>query len=168
MIKFQIGLIGVEMSESEPVSCPWGTYQIIDSGADFQVKRLTVNPGEALSLQHHDVRHEHWIVAEGQGKATKNYDEFILSVGDVFDVPPRTLHRLENEGPVPLVVIEVQLGEYLGEDDIVRWEDRYGRPTASKDELYKLAAAEIKEKPGITRAQFYDVLEGVTRPVDDE
>ena len=115
------------MAESEPVSCPWGTYQILDSGPGFQVKKLTVNPGEALSLQYHQRRHEHWTVVGGSGRAVADDHAINLVLGTTVEIPKGAVHRIENEGVDPLVVIEVQLGDYLEEDDIVRLEDRYGR-----------------------------------------
>ncbi len=115
------------MSESEPVSCPWGVYQILGSGPGYQVKNLTVAPGEALSLQYHQHRHEHWTVVGGSGRAIADNRAIDLVPGATVEVPRGAVHRIENDGASPLVVIEVQLGDYLEEDDIVRLEDRYGR-----------------------------------------
>jgi mannose-1-phosphate guanylyltransferase/mannose-6-phosphate isomerase len=106
---------------------PWGHYQGIDSGLHYQVKRITVSPGAVLSLQMHHHRSEHWIVVSGTAKVTRGEDEFILSENESTYIPLGEKHRLENIGKIPLKLIEVQTGSYLGEDDIVRFEDIYGR-----------------------------------------
>ena len=109
------------------VERPWGSYEVVDAGPGFQVKRLTVNPGAAVSLQMHHHRAEHWVVVKGTGKVTKEDDEFLLTETQSTHVPVGIRHRLENPGTIPLEIIEVQSGNYLGEDDIVRFEDRYNR-----------------------------------------
>ena len=106
---------------------PWGAYDSIDMGARFQVKRITVNPGAALSLQMHHHRAEHWIVVSGTAKVTRGEETLLLSENQSTYIPLGVTHRLENPGKVPLELIEVQSGSYLGEDDIVRFEDVYGR-----------------------------------------
>ena len=106
---------------------PWGHYQGIDAGLHYQVKRITVSPGAVLSLQMHHHRSEHWIVVSGTAKVTRDEDEFILSENESTYIPLGQKHRLENIGKIPLKLIEVQTGSYLGEDDIVRFEDIYGR-----------------------------------------
>ncbi len=106
---------------------PWGTYESIDVGERYQVKRITVNPGAALSLQMHHHRAEHWVVVNGTAKVTRGEDTFIVSENESTFIPIGTKHRLENPGAIPLEMIEVQSGSYLGEDDIVRFEDQYGR-----------------------------------------
>ncbi len=106
---------------------PWGDYEQLDSGEGYQVKRLTVKPGAALSLQLHHKRAEHWVVVKGKAKVTRNEDTLYLCENESTYIPIGTKHRLENCGSVPLEVIEVQSGSYLGEDDIVRFEDRYNR-----------------------------------------
>lgn len=106
---------------------PWGCYQGIDHSDRFQVKRITVNPGAVLSLQMHHHRAEHWIIVNGTAKVTKGDDVFILSENESTYIPLGTKHRLENIGKIPLELIEVQTGSYLGEDDIVRFDDVYGR-----------------------------------------
>ena len=106
---------------------PWGWYDGIDAGERFQVKRIVVKPGGTLSLQMHHHRAEHWIVVSGTAKVTKGDDTFLLSENESTFIPLGTTHRLENPGRVPLEMIEVQSGSYLGEDDIVRFEDVYGR-----------------------------------------
>ena len=106
---------------------PWGHYQGIDAGPHYQAKRITVNPGAAISLQLHHHRSEHWIVVSGTAKVTRGEDEFILSENESTYIPLGQKHRLENIGKIPLKLIEVQTGSYLGEDDIVRFEDIYGR-----------------------------------------
>ncbi len=106
---------------------PWGDYEGIDLGTRYQVKRLTVKPGAKLSLQMHHHRAEHWIVVSGTAKVTRGDDVFILSENESTYIPIGTQHRLENPGTIPLEIIEVQSGSYLGEDDIVRFEDVYNR-----------------------------------------
>jgi mannose-1-phosphate guanylyltransferase/mannose-1-phosphate guanylyltransferase/mannose-6-phosphate isomerase len=106
---------------------PWGYYQTVHAGDRFQVKRITVNVGASLSLQLHHHRAEHWIVANGAARVTRGEDVFMLNENESTYIPPNTRHRLENPGKVPLNLIEVQSGSYLGEDDIVRFEDDYGR-----------------------------------------
>jgi len=106
---------------------PWGNYECIDTGEHFQVKRITVKPGAALSLQLHHHRAEHWIVVSGTAHVTRGEDVFIVTENESTYIPLGTKHRLENRGAIPLEIIEVQSGSYLGEDDIVRFEDNYGR-----------------------------------------
>jgi len=108
-------------------SRPWGSYDCIDKGERFQVKRIVVKPGGTLSLQMHHHRAEHWIVVKGTAKVTKDDETFILSENQSSYIPIGATHRLENPGVVPLEMIEVQSGSYLGEDDIVRFDDTYGR-----------------------------------------
>lgn len=106
---------------------PWGWYDSIDFGGRFQVKRIVVNPGAALSLQMHHHRAEHWIVVSGTARVTRGEESFLVSENQSTYIPLGTVHRLENPGKLPLEMIEVQSGSYLGEDDIVRFEDAYGR-----------------------------------------
>ncbi|KAA2285200.1 mannose-1-phosphate guanylyltransferase/mannose-6-phosphate isomerase [Arenimonas fontis] len=106
---------------------PWGSYDSVDSGERFQVKRIVVKPGAALSLQMHHHRAEHWIVVSGTARVTCDDKVFMLSENQSTYIPLGSKHRLENPGKVPLELIEVQSGSYLGEDDIVRFEDVYGR-----------------------------------------
>lgn len=106
---------------------PWGDYEGVDQGNRYQVKRLTVKPGAQLSLQMHHHRAEHWIVVSGTARVTRGDDVFILSENESTYIPIGTTHRLENPGTIPLEIIEVQSGSYLGEDDIVRFEDVYNR-----------------------------------------
>ena len=106
---------------------PWGSYDSIDVGDGFQVKRIKVKPGAALSLQSHDKRAEHWIVVRGTARVTRNNDVFELFANQSTYIPIGAKHRLENPGSEMLELIEVQSGAYLGEDDIVRYEDVYGR-----------------------------------------
>jgi len=106
---------------------PWGYYEGIDAGQRFQVKRLMVKPGAALSLQMHHHRAEHWIVVKGTARVTKGEEVFMLTENQSTYIPLGTTHRLENPGNIPLEIVEVQSGSYLGEDDIVRFEDKYNR-----------------------------------------
>jgi len=109
------------------VNRPWGAYQGVDAGERFQVKRITVNPGASLSLQKHHHRAEHWIVVSGTARVTCGDQVLTLTENQSTYIPLGELHRLENPGQIPLEIIEVQSGSYLGEDDIVRLEDDYGR-----------------------------------------
>lgn len=106
---------------------PWGWYDSIDFGPRFQVKRIVVNPGGVLSLQMHHHRAEHWIVVSGTARVTKGEESFLLAENESTYISLGVTHRLENPGKLPLELIEVQSGSYLGEDDIVRFEDNYGR-----------------------------------------
>ena len=110
---------------------PWGSYDSVDTGDRFQVKRLSLKPGGALSLQMHHHRAEHWIVVQGTAKVTCGEKTFLLSENESTYVPIGATHRIENPGKVPLHIIEVRSGTYLGEDDIVRYEDHYGREGTS-------------------------------------
>ncbi|MEN8141435.1 MAG: mannose-1-phosphate guanylyltransferase/mannose-6-phosphate isomerase [Thermodesulfobacteriota bacterium] len=110
---------------------PWGCYEGIMNGERFQVKIITVNPGATLSLQMHHHRAEHWIVVRGTARITKGDKVCVLTENESTYIPLGTSHRLENPGVIPLELIEVQSGSYLGEDDIVRFEDQYGRTAAS-------------------------------------
>jgi mannose-1-phosphate guanylyltransferase / mannose-6-phosphate isomerase len=106
---------------------PWGSYDSIDNGSRFQVKRLTIKPGAQLSLQLHHKRAEHWVVVSGVARVTRGEEVFDLQENQSTYIPIGVKHRVENPGKVPVTIIEVQSGSYLGEDDIVRFEDRYGR-----------------------------------------
>ena len=106
---------------------PWGSYDAIDSGERFQVKRIRVKPGEKLSLQMHHHRAEHWIVVTGTAQVTIGEQTQIISENESTYIPIGAVHCLENPGSITLELIEVQSGSYLGEDDIVRFSDRYGR-----------------------------------------
>lgn len=116
-----------EQTSHRKVYRPWGWYDSIDSGARFQVKRIVVSPGASLSLQMHHHRAEHWIVVSGTAMVTRGEETFMVSENESTFIPLGTKHRLENPGKVPLEMIEVQSGSYLGEDDIVRFADIYGR-----------------------------------------
>jgi mannose-1-phosphate guanylyltransferase/mannose-6-phosphate isomerase len=116
-----------EVSDHRLVRRPWGSFESIDSAARFQVKRITVNPGASLSLQLHYHRAEHWIVVKGTAQITRGEEVFTLHENESTFIPLGTRHRLKNPGIIPLEIIEVQSGSYLGEDDIVRFEDDYQR-----------------------------------------
>jgi mannose-1-phosphate guanylyltransferase/mannose-6-phosphate isomerase len=111
---------------------PWGSYDSIDNGDRFQVKRLVVKPGASMSLQLHHHRAEHWIVVSGTAQITRGEETFLLGENESTYIPVGTKHRIANPGKVTLHIIEVQSGSYLGEDDIVRFEDVYGREGTSK------------------------------------
>ncbi|KPJ90027.1 MAG: mannose-1-phosphate guanyltransferase [Gammaproteobacteria bacterium SG8_11] len=106
---------------------PWGSYEGVVAGERFQGKKIIVNPGAALSLQMHHHRAEHWIVVKGTARVTRGDDTYLISENESTYIPLGTVHRLENPGTLPLEMIEVQSGSYLGEDDIVRFDDKYGR-----------------------------------------
>jgi mannose-1-phosphate guanylyltransferase/mannose-6-phosphate isomerase len=116
-----------ECQSHRKVARPWGSYDGLDSGERFQVKRIIVNPGAALSLQLHYHRAEHWVVVRGTARVTRGEEVFVLTENQSTYIPLGVKHRLENPGRVLLEIIEVQSGAYLGEDDIVRFEDTYGR-----------------------------------------
>ncbi|WXG59080.1 MAG: mannose-1-phosphate guanylyltransferase/mannose-6-phosphate isomerase [Candidatus Sedimenticola sp. (ex Thyasira tokunagai)] len=116
-----------ECSDHVRVYRPWGSYETIDECSRFKVKRILVKPGASLSLQMHHHRAEHWVVVNGTAKVTRGEDDLVLSEDESVYIPLGTKHRLENPGIIPLEIIEVQTGSYLGEDDIVRYSDVYGR-----------------------------------------
>lgn len=111
---------------------PWGTFTVIEEGERHKIKRLCVRPGRSLSLQMHYHRSEHWVVLQGQALVTNGEREFLLETDQSTYIPAGNRHRLENAGPGDLVIVETQTGSYLGEDDIVRFEDAYGRTGAEK------------------------------------
>lgn len=117
------------------VNRPWGAFESIDGGERFQVKRITVAIGERLSLQRHHHRSEHWVVVKGTARVTRGEEIFLLSENQSTYIPTGVNHRLENVGKIPLEIIEVQSGSYLGEDDIVRLEDQYGRTEKLKRDV---------------------------------
>jgi mannose-6-phosphate isomerase len=109
---------------------PWGAFTILEEAQGYKIKRIEVKPGHRLSLQMHHHRSEHWIVVSGTAKVVCGSEEKLLYSNQSTYVPACTLHRLENPGVIPLVLIEVQNGEYLGEDDITRYQDDYERTEA--------------------------------------
>ena len=106
---------------------PWGSFTVLDEGEEFKVKRIEVLPGKRLSYQKHSKRAEHWVVVQGAAKVTLDDREIIVSTGEAIDIATGSAHRVENPGTDMLVFIEVQRGSYLGEDDIVRLQDDFGR-----------------------------------------
>ncbi|MFV3091736.1 mannose-1-phosphate guanylyltransferase/mannose-6-phosphate isomerase [Pseudomonas sp. GW6] len=114
------------------VTRPWGTYTVLEEGARFKIKRIVVRPGESLSLQMHHHRSEHWIVVSGMARVVNGERDFLLNTNESTFIPAGHRHRLVNPGVIDLVMIEVQSGEYLGEDDIVRFNDIYGRAPVSE------------------------------------
>jgi mannose-1-phosphate guanylyltransferase/mannose-6-phosphate isomerase len=106
---------------------PWGTYTVLEEGPNFKIKRIVVNPGAKLSMQLHNRRAEHWVVVSGTARITNGEREILLQENQSTYIPKTHRHRLENPGKMALQIIEVQCGEYVGEDDIVRFEDTYGR-----------------------------------------
>ena len=118
------------------VARPWGTYTVLQDAARFKIKRLEVKPGASLSLQMHHHRNEHWVVVSGTAQVVNGEATLTLQSNESTYIPAGNKHRLANPGKESLVIIEVQVGDYVGEDDIVRFEDRYGRvertPAASR------------------------------------
>lgn len=106
---------------------PWGSYTVLEEASTFKVKRIEVLPRKRLSYQKHSKRAEHWFVVTGTAKVTLDDEEIIVSAGESIDIPIGAAHRVENPGDEDLIFIEVQRGTYLGEDDIVRLEDDFGR-----------------------------------------
>jgi len=119
-----------EFRHHQKVHRPWGEFEPIGEGGRYQVKRLTVKPGETLSLQMHHHRAEHWIVVSGTARVTRGEETFLLGENQSTYIPLGEVHRLENPGTIPLEIIEVQSGSYLGEDDIVRFDDVYNRDSS--------------------------------------
>ncbi|MCY1426639.1 Alginate biosynthesis protein AlgA [compost metagenome] len=113
------------------VNRPWGMYTVLEEGPRFKIKRIVVRPQASLSLQMHHHRSEHWIVVNGMACVTNGEDEFLLDTNESTFIKPGRVHRLTNPGVIDLVMIEVQSGEYMGEDDIVRFTDIYGRAPES-------------------------------------
>ena len=107
---------------------PWVHFCVLEDAPRHKVKRIVVNPGQRLSLQKHGHRREHWFVLEGEALVTRNHEETPLSPGEAINIPEGAWHRVKNAGDTPLVFIEVQTGDYFGEDDITRAADDYGRP----------------------------------------
>jgi mannose-6-phosphate isomerase len=106
---------------------PWGFYRVLADEADHKVKRIVVYPGKRLSLQRHRRRAEHWYVLAGQAVVTRDHEELRLRAGEAVDIPRGAVHRVENPGLQEMAFIEVQTGDYFGEDDIERLEDDFGR-----------------------------------------
>lgn len=116
-----------ERLEHATVHRPWGSYTVLEEGNAYKVKRISVLPGQRLSLQMHQRRSEHWVVIAGTARVVRGKKTFRLGLGESTVIPKRTRHRLENPGKIPLEIIEVQRGTYVGEDDIIRYADEYGR-----------------------------------------
>lgn len=114
---------------------PWGTYTVLEENKSYKIKRIEVNPGQRLSLQMHHHRSEHWIVVSGTARVTCNENEKIVNINESTFIPIGASHRLENPGVIPLIIIEVQSGEYLGEDDIVRFQDDYQRVEKGHEDI---------------------------------
>jgi mannose-6-phosphate isomerase len=106
---------------------PWGSFTVLDEGAGYKVKRIEVLPGKRLSYQKHAQRGEHWFIVAGTAKVTLDGKDLTLGRGEYIDIPVGAAHRIENPGDTRMIFIEVQQGDYLGEDDIVRLQDDYGR-----------------------------------------
>ena len=117
----------IEWEHHREVYRPWGKYDLIDNGEGYQVKRITVKPGAKLSVQMHHHRAEHWVVVSGTATVTNGDETFTLHKNESTYIPVGIVHALENRDTLLLEIIEIQSGSYLGEDDIVRFEDNYGR-----------------------------------------
>ena len=115
------------IEKNEKINRPWGNYKIIAKGDGFQSKIIHVNPKQQLSVQSHNYRSEHWIVLSGEAKVYLEEKEYILSIGQSIDIPLKSKHSLQNATEQDLEILEVQLGEILSEEDIIRYSDIYGR-----------------------------------------
>ena len=116
-----------EAIEHVTVQRPWGSFSILEHGERHKIKKIVVLPSQGLSLQRHNHRSEHWVIVKGTAKVTVDESIHFVHENESIFVPKNAVHRVENPGKIPLEIIEVQVGEYLGEDDIIRLEDRYGR-----------------------------------------
>lgn len=114
---------------------PWGSYTVLEENKSYKIKRIEVLPKQRLSLQMHHHRSEHWIVVSGTAKVTCGERDFLVNVNESTFIPMGNAHRLENPGIIPLIIIEVQSGEYLGEDDIFRFQDDYNRCSTEEETL---------------------------------
>jgi len=114
-------------ANQETVCRPWGSYTVLHEDTGYKIKIIEVDPGSKLSLQMHHHRSEHWVVLAGEAKITKDEEIIFLKPGESIDIPKEAKHRLENPVTIPLSIIEIQNGDYLEEDDIVRFDDIYGR-----------------------------------------
>ena len=123
------GADGIRPPRRPPLAVgrPWGAYTVLQEAPGFKIKRIEVKPGASLSLQLHHRRSEHWVVVSGTARCTRDDDVYTVGANESTYIPSNTRHRLANPGNEPLVIIEVQCGDYVGEDDIVRFDDVYGR-----------------------------------------
>lgn len=126
------GLDGHDSAVIQRSERPWGSYAVLAEHGDFKVKTIEVHPAHRLSYQRHARRAEHWFVVAGEGIVTLEGEEMAVRRGSAVDVPVGAAHRVHNTGPLPLVFVEVQHGDYLGEDDIVRLADDYGRSESGR------------------------------------
>jgi mannose-6-phosphate isomerase len=125
--RMEVARIGQDGPVIEHANRPWGTYTVLAEGKGFKVKTIEVRPAQRLSYQKHSRRSEHWFVVAGEGVVTLDGSNIDVRRGDAVDVACGIAHRIQNTGPAPLVFVEVQHGDYFGEDDIVRLDDDYGR-----------------------------------------
>ena len=132
--------IGQDGRVTERADRPWGTYTVLAEAEDFKVKTIQVQPGQRLSYQRHSRRSEHWFVVGGEGVVTLDGESIDVRRGDAVDVPLGTAHRIQNTGNVPFVFVEVQHGDYFGEDDIVRLDDDYGRLSPERSRVIRWQA----------------------------
>jgi mannose-1-phosphate guanylyltransferase / mannose-6-phosphate isomerase len=131
-----------EVDEPSTIHRPWGSYTVLQEGSRYKIKRICVHPKQKLSLQMHYHRSEHWVIVSGTAKVTIGEEEKVVHEGESIFVPKSAIHRVENPGIVPLTIIEVQVGEYLGEDDIIRFEDVYGR--LKEETLFNILVSNTK------------------------
>ena len=123
------GLVSLTSTDPPVEERPWGHFEVLADADDCKVKRLTVAPGQRLSYQRHDRRAEHWVVVRGRARVTLDGTDHDVDLGEAIDIPRGAAHRVANPGTEVLALIEVQLGDYFGEDDITRLSDDYGRTT---------------------------------------
>jgi mannose-1-phosphate guanylyltransferase/mannose-6-phosphate isomerase len=121
-----------EQTEGAAIHRPWGQYTVLEEGPGYKIKKIVVDPGQKLSLQRHQHRAEHWVVIEGAAKVIHGEETVVLRQNESMYIPMGQKHRLDNPGTDPLIIIEVQTGDYVGEDDIERFEDIYGRTTKAE------------------------------------
>jgi|GEM_PF-862078 mannose-6-phosphate isomerase-like protein (cupin superfamily) len=151
-----VGEIGFG-SESGAVERPWGRFVSIEKKAGYQVKRLTLGVGKSISLQKHLHRSEHWVIVSGVAKVTLDNDEVVLRKGESTYVGVGVVHRLENLGKIPLEIIEVQLGEYLGEDDIERLGSTSGHDSGEPDFGRVKERGNVKSQINVDEQRFDEV-----------
>ncbi len=118
----------------EKVERPWGSYTVLEEGERYKIKRIDIKPRHRVSLQIHHHRSEHWVVVSGTAQVIRDDESFLVRPNESTYIPPTVKHRLENPGLIPLVIIEVQIGDYVGEDDIQRLDDDYSREVRAEEE----------------------------------
>ena len=117
----------------EKVERPWGSYTVLEEGERYKIKRIDIKPQHRVSLQIHHHRSEHWVVVSGTARVVRDGESYLVQPNESTFIPPTVKHRLENPGFITLVIIEVQIGDYVGEDDIIRLDDDYRREVQAED-----------------------------------